>query len=562
MNKQLCWLVAAAVFGLAAAAVGEEPSYFAIRNARIVPVSGPPIQNGTVVIHNGLIAAVGAAAVIPPAALVIDGKGLTVYPGLIDALSTVGLVEAAAPAAVPSRAAPPATPPTPAPAAETARPAQGPEDRPATTPWVNAADLISPSEGRIESARNAGFTTALVAPPRGIFAGYSALINLAGERAGSMVVKTPVALHLTLSTSGSFGSYPGSLMGTLAYVKQTFLDARHYRQAWAAYNGGSRGRLRPQYDRALEGLQPAASGRILVFLPAHTEVQIRRYLDLGRDLETPFLLYGAHEGYRAAELLAERKAPVLVSAKWPEKERDADPEFQDSLRTLRLRDRAPSTPAALHKAGVRFAFYSDGIASPGEVLRNVKRAIDAGLPADAALRALTLSAAEIFGVADALGSIEPGKVANLVVADGDLFNEKTKIKHVFVDGRKFGVPEEEARPEQPPAVNVTGVWTVTVQAPEGPREITATLRQQGSTVTGSLSGPMGAAEITDGSVSGNELRFRTSFTMGGRAVEANVRATVTGSSISGTVSIPDGPPMNFSGSKPQGEEQEQEGKVQ
>ncbi len=562
MNKQLCWLVAAAVFGLAAAAVGEEPSYFAIRNARIVPVSGPPIPNGTVVIHNGLIAAVGAAAVIPPAALVIDGKGLTVYPGLIDALSTVGLVEAAAPAAVPSRAAPPATPPTPAPAAETARPAQGPEDRPATTPWVNAADLISPSEGRIESARNAGFTTALVAPPRGIFAGYSALINLAGERAGSMVVKTPVALHLTLSTSGSFGSYPGSLMGTLAYVKQTFLDARHYRQAWAAYNGGSRGRLRPQYDRALEGLQPAASGRILVFLPAHTEVQIRRYLDLGRDLETPFLLYGAHEGYRAAELLAERKAPVLVSAKWPEKERDADPEFQDSLRTLRLRDRAPSTPAALHKAGVRFAFYSDGIASPGEVLRNVKRAIDAGLPADAALRALTLSAAEIFGVADALGSIEPGKVANLVVADGDLFNEKTKIKHVFVDGRKFGVPEEEARPEQPPAVNVTGVWTVTVQAPEGPREITATLRQQGSTVTGSLSGPMGAAEITDGSVSGNELRFRTSFTMGGRAVEANVRATVTGSSISGTVSIPDGPPMNFSGSKPQGEEQEQEGKVQ
>lgn len=339
-------------FLAAAPAAAEAPSSFAIRNARIVPVSGPAIENGTVVIHDGLISAVGNNVGIPPAAL--------------------------------------------------------------------------------------------VAPSRGIFPGFSALVNLAGDRAGEMVVKTPVALHTAFPTSAGSRSYPASLMGTLAYVKQTFLDARHYRQAWAAYNGGTRGRKRPPYDRALEHLQPAVAGRMPVLLPAQTEGQIRRCLDLGRELELPVLLYGAHEGYRVARLLAEHKAPVLVSAKWPEKERDADLELEESLRTLRLRDRAASTPAALEKAGVRFAFYSEGIANPKDALRNVKKAIDAGLPPDAALRALTLSAAEILGVADLLGSIETGKVANLVVADGDLFDEKTKIKYVFVDGRKFTVPERQA----------------------------------------------------------------------------------------------------------------------
>ncbi len=458
MNR-LCGILAVA---LAAPLLAEEPSYFAIRNARIVPVSGPVVENGTVVIHDGLIQAVGTGVSIPPAALVLDGKGLSVYPGLIDALSTLGLPEAPAAAAPQGGVARPAAPPTtPAPSGQTAPRAQGPEDRPATTPWIHAADLVSPGDRRLEAARNAGFTTALAAPPRGIFSGYSALINLAGERPGQMVVKTPVALHVTLPSGGGLGGgsgsgFPASLMGALAYVKQTFLDARHYQQEWAGYNGGKRGHKRPSYDRALENLQPAIAGHVPLFLPAQTEVQIRRYLDLGRELEVPFLLYGLHEGYRLAPLLAERNVPVLVSAKWPEKERDTDPEVEDPLRTLRLRDRAPSTPAALHKAGVRFAFYSDGAANLKDVLKNVKKAIDAGLPADAALRALTLSPAEILGAGESLGSIETGKVANLVVADGDLFAENTKIKYVFVDGRKFNVPEEEAAPPRPPASSLAG----------------------------------------------------------------------------------------------------------
>jgi len=163
------------------------------------------------------------------------------------------------------------------------------------------------------------------------------------------------------------------------------------------------------------------------------------------ELKRPAVLYGGHEAHRAADLLRKSRTPVLVSLRWPERSRDADPEDIEALRILEMRERAPSTPAALAKAGVLFAFYTDGITNQRDLLRAVRRALEAGLaPADA-VRAFTLSAAEVYGVADRLGSIDPGKIANLVVTSGDLFQEKTQIKYVFVDGQKFEpVPEPPA----------------------------------------------------------------------------------------------------------------------
>ena len=132
-----------------------------------------------------------------------------------------------------------------------------------------------------------------------------------------------------------------------------------------------------------------------------------------------------------------------------------DPEAEQTLRELRFRERAPGTPAALAKAGAKFAFYSDGLAGPKEIFKAAKKALDAGLAPDVALRAFTLDAANILGVSDRMGSIEPGKIANLVVADGDIFNEKTKVKHVFVDGRWFEIHEaptgEKGGDKKPPA---------------------------------------------------------------------------------------------------------------
>ena len=165
---------------------------------------------------------------------------------------------------------------------------------------------------------------------------------------------------------------------------------------------------------------------------------------LAADLKQPFILYGGHGAFAAADLLKQANVPMLVSVKWPERNRDADPEDVDSFRALEMRDKAPGAPAALAKAGVKFALYSDGTAAPRDVIRSVRKAIDAGLPADAAVRAMTLSPAEIYGVSDRMGSLEKGKIANLLVTKGDLFADKTEVKYVFVDGAKF-------EPAEPPA---------------------------------------------------------------------------------------------------------------
>jgi len=438
MWKKLCIVTACAGAGVLLA---EAPSAYAIRNATVVTVSGPVLKRGTVVVRDGLIQDVGENVTVPADAWVIEGEGLTVYPGLIDALSTWGITETTPPPAAAKPTAPakpdPATPSPPA------RPA-GPEDRPSNTSWVRAADLVNTSDRRLETARNAGFTTAVAFPTRGIFAGEGAVINLAGQRAGDMVVHPRAGLYMTLATGGA-GGYPASLMGTVAYIRQVFLDLDHYRLAKEAYARNPSGLKRPAYDRALEGL--VDSPRIL--LPATSAVQIERALRLAEELKVRMVVYGGHQAYRVPDLLAKSQTPVLVSLKWPERERDADPADEESLQLLEMRDRAPSVPGVLAKAGVSFAFYSDGTEIPRDVLRAARRAIVAGLSQDDAVRAFTLNPARIYGVSDRLGSIERGKIANLVVTSGELFQDSTVVKYVFVDGVKFE-PAPEPREEKKP----------------------------------------------------------------------------------------------------------------
>ena len=408
MNKvlrTLCFLCA-----LASLYAGP-PTLIAIRNARVVTVSGPVIEKGSVLLKDGLIEAVGAEVKIPPAAWVIDGERLTVYPGLIDGLSTVGM----------------------------------PENAPATTSWVRAADQLSPGDARIEKERGWGFTSAVVFPAKGIFAGQGAVVNLAGAKAGEMIVAAPAGEYATLATSGSFGVFPGSLMGVMAHIRQVYLDAEHYRLARERYARTPVGAKRPEYDRALEGV--LESPRVL--LPASRAVELDRMIRFARGLKQPTVLYGGQEAYAAADLVKRGGLPLLVSLKWPEKAKDSDPDVVDSMRTMEFREKAPSSPAALVKAGVKFALYTDGIKSGPELMRAMKRALEAGLEPLDAVRAMTLWAAEIYGVADRMGSIDKGKIGNLVVTDGELFREKTQVKYLFIDGVKYEpapeVPEEATK---------------------------------------------------------------------------------------------------------------------
>ena len=424
---------AAVLIGRAYTARGEggEPRYFAVKNARIVPVSGPVIENGTVVIAKGLIQSVGTDVAIPPEAWVIDGKGLTVYPGLIDAGTNLGLAQD-------DEAKKRGTGPS----------ASGPEDRPATTPWRVAADELKTDDKRIESWRSAGFTTALSVPDGGIFPGQATVIDLGGARAGDYVVRPRESVAVSFKPVGGFFGFPDSLMGTIAYVRQVLDDTAWYTQAEPIYQANPTKTERLPYDRTEYVLSRALQNNELVLLPANNSIQIVRALRLADEWKVRAVLYGGQQGYEVAAALAASKIPVLVSLKWPERSKDGDPEAEQTLRELRFRDQAPGTPAALAKAGVKFAFYSDGIATTKDIFKSLKKASDAGLAPDAALRALTLDSAEILGLSDRLGSIARGKIANLVVTDGDIFNEKSKVKHVFVDGRWF-VIHEETPPEKP-----------------------------------------------------------------------------------------------------------------
>jgi imidazolonepropionase-like amidohydrolase len=514
-------------------AQGGEPRTFAIRGAKVVPVSSATIENATVVISRGLIVATGLNVTVPPDAWVIDGKGLTVYPGLIDGFTDVGVAAA--------------------PSGEGAQKPQlvshGPEDRPATTPWRNAADEVNPGDPRVENWRSAGFTTVVAAPKGGMFPGQAAVLDLGGERAGELVVKSPVAVPTTLDAPGGFRNYPGSLMGAIAYVRQIWIDANWETQARAIYEKNSRATERPKYDRSDAALAEALGKHTVVLIPGNSSLQIERALRLAEEWKLNAALYGGQAGYEAAPDIAATKVPVLVNLKWPEASKDADPEDTPSLRELRFRDRAPSSPSALEKAGVKFAFYSGGIAAAKDILPAVKKAIDAGLNPDAALRALTLSPAEIFGVSQTMGSIENGKIANLVVTDGDLFDKKTKVKMVFVDGRKYEV-REVLRPSEPPKGDLTGKWTLKFTTQQGEETATADLvMEPDGTLTGTVTSDRGTGSVFSAWVSGDKFSFTINIPIEGGASDVVFTGTFEGSSMKGSISAL-GYRFDFSGTKP------------
>lgn len=402
-----------------------------IRNAKIVPVGAPTIAKGSVLVIGGFIAAVGENVTAPAGSQIIEGEGLTVYPGLIDGLSTLGL-DVAAPVSRFGPGAPPAVIPT-APVSIS----RGPEDRPLTTPWVKAADQVKTTDRRLPQARSAGFTTAVTFPTSGIFAGQGAVINLAAERTSQMVVEPSVGMYTTLSTNRG-GGFPNSLMGVIAYLRQTYIDAAHYKEATAI--AAKNPQLpRPGYEKALEGILEAPR----TLFPAVRAYEIDRMLRLTKEFPTKTVLYGLHEGFRRGEELSKAGITAIVNLRWPEGTRDGDPEDREDLKVLELRDQAPSTPGVLAKSGVKFTFSTIGVDSPAAAIRAVKRAIDAGLPQSQAVKAMTLGAAEIFGVSNRLGSIEKGKVANLTVTKGDLFQDSTRVQFVVIDGVKHDPTVEE-----------------------------------------------------------------------------------------------------------------------
>ena len=519
----LLFLVVLLSVGTSRAEAPSPPPYYAITEVTVVNGDGTSMEGVTVLLADGLIEAVGSDLEIPPDARTIDGSGLMLYPGLVDALTGLGQKQEGDDGGGGR------------PGGGDGPTIRGPQDRPATTPWVAAADHLD-EDGRLKKWRKAGFTAAVTSPSTGLFAGQAALISLGGSaERKETVIATPVAQRLNFRPTGGFRSYPGSLMGSLSYIKQVFSDTAHYTRAKATYAQAPLGRERPTYDRTLEPLEAAIAAGTPFLMPAHLGREIDRALLIAEEYGLPAMLYGGQGAYTRIEKLQGAGIPVLVSLNWPKAEKDRDPDADTPFRTHYHRRMAPAVPGQLAEAGIPFAFYSDGLASPSEIFKNVRKALDAGLSDEAALRALSSGAAEIFGVSDRLGSIEEGKIANLVLASDWPWAEGVEIAAVFVDGRRYAERESD-EPTEEPASDVSGTWSITMTTPRGTQDLTAELTmEEDGKVSGEITG-RNTTSLDDGRMSGDLLRFKTTRSMGSRSMTASWSLTVEGESLSGTMS--------------------------
>jgi len=395
---------------------GPRGSY-AITNVKIVTVSGPEIARGIVVIAaDGKIAAVGANVPVPAGARTIDATGLTVYPGMMDAGTSMGLAE------IPQGAA------STVDVAEVG----------SFNPNAQAIYGLNPHSAHIGVTRVVGITHVLSSPSGGILSGQSAIVNLAGWTAPEMQVVPRAALVINLPRSGfagrGFGGFGGAPQGNtqdanrmrdrqLDSLRTILRDAEAYGMA---IDAAERDRALPrvQRDVVLASLVPAVRGQMPVIFTADRASDIRAAVAFAKEMKLKPVILGGGEAWRVASFLKENNVPVIVNNVL------ALPRGEDEPYDVNY-----SSPGKLHQAGVRFAISEGGGAETRNLPYNAGMAAAFGLPKDEALKSVTLYPAQIMGVADKFGSIEVGKMANLVVTTGDLLEAKTDTKYLFIDGR-------------------------------------------------------------------------------------------------------------------------------
>ena len=390
---------------------------YVIRNAHIVTVSGPEIENGSLVIRDGKIEAVGTNVIVPPAAQEIDARGLSVYPGMIDAGTAMGLVEVGqgAPGTV-----------------DTAEVGD-------MNPNAQAIIAVNAHSAHIGVTRVDGVTSVVSLPQGGIISGQAALINLNGTSPREMAVVTSVALVIDFPRVTRFGGdreFSTETQGNqnitealnaasrqIEELRKMLRDAQSYGRAQDAYARDPK-LPRPDQNIVLASLVPFARGEKPVIMRANRETEIRSAVRFADEMKLKAIILGGDDAAKVATLLKEKNVPVIFTGILSLPLREDD--YYDALY---------EATAKLQSAGVRFCISTG---NSGSAVRNLPlyagMAAAFGLPKAEALKAVTLYPAQIMNVADRIGSIEPGKMANIVITDGDLLEVRTHVRYLFIDG--------------------------------------------------------------------------------------------------------------------------------
>jgi imidazolonepropionase-like amidohydrolase len=417
------------------------PKVYAFVNARIVQAPGKIIEKGTLIVRDGVIEAVGANVTIPGDASVIDLSGKVIYPAFIDLYTNYGL-------------------PKPEPQRQQMGMGQAPQQveakKKGATNWNPnvfsdklAVNEFTPDPKEAEKLRSQGFAIVLSVPREGIFKGKSVLVTLAdGKDPNDVIVKPEVAQHIGFIRGFGRDVYPNSLMGNIALIRQTFLDAQWYASAWDAFSKNP-SLQRPEVNSSLSALQGTLKGEPVTF-ETSDELDFLRCVKIAKEFSLNAWIVGSGYEYRRIDAIKNAGFPVILPVNFPKPPDIENPDDADEidLRTLKHWYNAPENPKRLSEAGVTFAFTTYRLENVGEFLQKVREAIERGLPEDVALSALTVTPAKLLGMEKLLGTLEVGKIANFMIVNKSVFQDDAKIFQIWIDGEKYdveGMPEFDPR---------------------------------------------------------------------------------------------------------------------
>lgn len=473
------------------------PRVHALTHARIVTTPGQIVEDGILVLRDGNIVAVGSNAPIPADARVWDMSGKTIYPGFVDLYSDYGIPKPEkrrGPGSTGGEGGPPAQAPPPAPSGS-------PYWNAKITPQRSAAEMFVYDEDGAEELRGQGIVLALSVPQGNIISGTGAFVNT-GDGTGNRIIERPDAvLHVRFTTESESDDYPGSLMGLIALLRQSYLDAEWYTKAQAAW-AVDHSLARPEQNEALARLAELKLKKVPAVLEAKDEQAFLREANLATELGLTPIMRGSNYEYKRLDAVKATALPVILPLDFPKTPSVKTPEEAlevdfDDLRHWYL---APENAKRLNEAGVAFAFTANGLKEKKEFLKQVRTTVERGLSRDAALAALTSSPAAIGGIANRYGTLVPGKAASFVVTDGELFEDKTNVLETWVDGNRY---EVKSQPDSDPR----GTWDVKLTGEQAQND-QLTLELKGE--RGAPSGAMkkGAeAKLANVEMSGLRLAF-------------------------------------------------------